>query len=154
MQGQPTLNPTELGIELVGLPTPESQSLLQLNSDGSVATPGLSNFSRDALALADAGAWRGALGVESPGAMVVATIADTDWTGSDPYIAAKTISGILSTDVPIVDLDLSEVLFADVPAKQANWAQVYRVVTSTDTVTFYATASPTESLPIQIKVVR
>jgi hypothetical protein len=63
MQGQPTLNPTELGIELVGLPTPVVQSFLQLNPDGSVATPGLSSFSRDALALADAGAWRGALSV-------------------------------------------------------------------------------------------
>ena len=63
MQGQPTLNPSELGIELVGLPTPVVQSFLQLKPDGSVATPGLSNFSRDALALADAGAWRGALSV-------------------------------------------------------------------------------------------
>lgn len=82
------------------------------------------------------------------------SIATGDWTGSGPYTAAKTVSGILSTDVPILDLDLSAVDFANVSAKQSDWAQVYRAVTSADTVTFYALTQPTETLAVQIKVVR
>lgn len=82
------------------------------------------------------------------------SIATGDWTGSGPYTAAKTVSGILSTDVPFFDLDLSAVAFGDVSAKQADWAQVYRAVTSADTVTFYALTQPTETLAVSIKVVR
>jgi hypothetical protein len=84
------------------------------------------------------------------------TIADTDWTGSEaPYTAVKTVSGLLSTDRPIVDLDLSAVAIGNVAAKQADWALVYRAAaTDTDELSFFATEEPTESLVIQIKVVR
>jgi type 1 glutamine amidotransferase len=95
---------------------------------------------------------------ESIGAATTAlysvTVAPGDWSGSDPSTAAKTIAGILATDTPIVDLDLSSVLFADWADVQADWTLVSRAATSTDTVTFYATSTPTESLPIQIQVVR
>jgi hypothetical protein len=84
------------------------------------------------------------------------TIADTDWTGSEaPYTAVKTVSGLLSTDRPIVDLDLSAVAIGNVVAKQDEWALVYRAAaTDTDELSFFATEEPTESLVIQIKVVR
>jgi hypothetical protein len=84
------------------------------------------------------------------------TIADTDWTGSEaPYTAVKTVSGLLSTDRPIVDLDLSAVAIGNVAAKQSDWALVYRAAaTDTDELSFFATEEPTESLVIQIKVVR
>jgi hypothetical protein len=84
------------------------------------------------------------------------TIADTDWTGSEaPYTAVKTVSGLLSTDRPIVDLDLSAVAIGNVAAKQDDWALVYRAAaTDTDELSFFATEEPTESLVIQIKVVR
>jgi len=79
----------------------------------------------------------------------------TDWTGTDPYVATKTVSGILSTDAPIVDIDLSSVTFADVADTQSDWALVYRVEASADDeVKFYATDEPTEDLDVQIKVVR
>jgi hypothetical protein len=84
------------------------------------------------------------------------TIADTDWTGSEaPYTAVKTVSGLLSTDRPIVDLNLSAVAIGDVEAKQDDWALVYRAAaTDDDELSFFATEEPTESLVIQIKVVR
>jgi hypothetical protein len=84
------------------------------------------------------------------------TIADTDWTGSEaPYTAVKTVSGILSTDRPILDLDLSAVAIGNVAAKQADWALVYRAAaTDTNEISFFATDEPTESLVVQIKVVR
>jgi len=79
----------------------------------------------------------------------------SDWTGSDPYTAVMTVSGILSTDAPIVDIDLSSVTYADVPDVQADWALVYRVAaTDDDELTFYATAEPTEDFDVQIQVVR
>ena len=79
----------------------------------------------------------------------------SDWTGSDPYTAVMTVSGILSTDVPVADINLSSVTFADVEAVQADWALVYRVAaTADDELTFYATAEPTEDLTVQIQVVR
>lgn len=79
----------------------------------------------------------------------------TDWTGSDPYVATKTVSGILSTDVPIVDIDLSSVTFANVADTQTDWALVYRVEASADDeIKFYATEEPTEDLDVQIQVVR
>jgi hypothetical protein len=83
------------------------------------------------------------------------TIADTDWTGSGPYIATKTVTGIASTDRPIADLDLSAVSFADVEDKQADWALIYRVEASgTNEIKFYAINEPTQSLVVQLGVVK
>ena len=83
------------------------------------------------------------------------TIADTDWSGTDPVTAVKTVSGVLATDRPLIDLDLSSVAFADVETKQTEYAKLYRVAaTDTDEITFYALEAPTESLDILIKVVR
>jgi hypothetical protein len=80
-----------------------------------------------------------------------------DWTGSEaPYTAViDDVTGILSTDRPIVDLDLSGEDFADVAAKQADYALIYRAAaTDDDEMSFFATDEPTEELVIQIKVVR
>jgi len=79
----------------------------------------------------------------------------SDWTGSGPYIATKTVTGLLSTDTPIVDIDLSGATYADVPDIVAEWATVYRVEASAaNTLKVYATAEPTKSFSLQIKVVR
>lgn len=84
-----------------------------------------------------------------------ATLSSASWTGSSaPYSYALTVTDILSTDIAKVDLDLSSVLYADVEGKQTAWANVYRVVSSADTLTFYAHEAPTVDLPIQIEVVR
>jgi hypothetical protein len=83
------------------------------------------------------------------------TIATGDWSGTDPVTAVKTVSGILSTDKPLIDIDLSAVAFADVEDKQTEYAKIYRVAaTDANEITFYALEAPTEELVIQIKVVR
>ena len=83
------------------------------------------------------------------------TIASGDWSGTDPVTVAKTVSGVLSSDRPLIDLDLSSVTFADVETKQAEYAKLYRVsATANNQITFYALEAPTESLDILIKVVR
>ena len=83
------------------------------------------------------------------------TIATGNWSGTDPVTAVKTVSGILSTDKPLIDIDLSAVAFADVEDKQTEYAKIYRVAaTDDDEITFYALEAPTEELVIKIKVVR
>jgi hypothetical protein len=103
--------------------------------------------------------WVGISGSASGGGAEVeyytTTIATTDWSGTDPVTAVKTVSGILSTDKPLIDIDLSSVAFANVVAKQTEYSKLYRVAaTAADTITFYALEAPTEELVISIKVVR
>ena len=82
------------------------------------------------------------------------TIPTTSWTGaSAPYTKAVTVLGITATDKPIIDLDLSSSDYADVASIETAWSKVYRAVTSTDTITFYASEVPTIAIPITIKVV-
>jgi uncharacterized membrane protein len=82
----------------------------------------------------------------------------SDWTqasSSDPWIATKTVTGILATDAPIVDINLSAVAFADVGDVQGDWALVYRVEASAaNQLKFYALDEPTENFTVQAKVVR
>jgi hypothetical protein len=82
----------------------------------------------------------------------------SDWaqaSGTDPWIATKTVTGILATDTPIVDINLSAVAFADVDAVQGDWALVYRVEASDDDeIKFYAQDEPVEDFTVQIQVVR
>ena len=84
-------------------------------------------------------------------------LAAATWTDQTGYFTTDiTVSGILSTDKPVVDLDLSAATVAEVADIQAAWGTIYRATTTTDTITFYALEAPTfpEDTDIQIKVVR
>jgi hypothetical protein len=76
------------------------------------------------------------------------------WTGSAPSTATITVTGLLSTDKPIVGLDLSGVAFASVFDVQTAWNNVYRVVATANTLQLFASLTPTQNLPIQIQVTR
>lgn len=79
---------------------------------------------------------------------------DTTWSGTaPPYTKTVTVSGILSTDTPIIDVVMSGTYSTDTARAEA-WGYIYRAVTADGSITFYATEKPTVSLPIQIKVVR
>jgi hypothetical protein len=83
-----------------------------------------------------------------------ATITTASWTGTtSPFTNATTVSGILATDTPIIDIVLTGT-FADDEDIIENWGGVYRAETTADVVTFSATDLPTVDLPIQLKVVR
>jgi hypothetical protein len=82
------------------------------------------------------------------------TTLDAVWTGSSaPYSKTVTVTGILETDTPIIDVVMSGTYATD-EARQEAWAGIYRAVTANNSITFYATEKPGVSLPIQIKVVR
>ena len=86
-------------------------------------------------------------------AVLTATL-NTSWSGSSaPYSKTITVSGILATDTPIIDIVMSGTYSTD-EARIEAWGYIYRAVTANGSITFYATEKPTVSLPIQIKVVR
>jgi hypothetical protein len=81
--------------------------------------------------------------------LVVAT-----WAGSAaPYSYALTITDILSTDKPFVDF-IASTTYATALLEEADWLNVYKVVSSTDTITLYAHEKPTVALDINIEVIR
>lgn len=78
-----------------------------------------------------------------------------DWTGaSAPYSKAVEVIGVLPTDVPDIDLDLSTADYGDVATMQNEWSNIYRATTSADTVTFYTHVVPTMDLSFTLKAVR
>jgi hypothetical protein len=86
-------------------------------------------------------------------AVYTATL-DTTWSGvAAPYSKTVTVTGILATDTPIIDVVMSG-MYATDDARIEAWGYVYRAVTGVDSITFYATDKPIVELPIQIKVVR
>ena len=85
---------------------------------------------------------------------VYTTTLDTTWTGtSAPFTKTQTITGILATDTPIVDVVMSGTYATD-EARQEAWSNIYRITTANNSITLYAKEKPTVSLPIQLKVVR
>jgi hypothetical protein len=63
------------------------------------------------------------------------------------------VTGILSTDNPIIDVVMSGTFSTDT-TRNKEFGKIYRAVTNTNSITFSADGAPTVSLPIQIKVVR
>lgn len=87
-------------------------------------------------------------------ATYTATLPYTSWTGSSaPFTKEVTVSGILSTDNPVIDI-VQTGTYATDQAMVTNWALIYRAVASNGFITFYATAIPSADIPIQVKVVR
>lgn len=78
----------------------------------------------------------------------------TTWTGSAaPYTQSVSVSGLLATDNPIVDIVPSDT-FATAEAQMEAYGNLYRMVAGNNTLTVYATEKTTVAIPIQIKVVR
>lgn len=74
----------------------------------------------------------------------------TTWTANTQTVS---VSGILATDNPVVDV----VLGSDADANEAYleaWGKVTRIVTADGSATLYATDVPETAFTIQLKVVR
>jgi len=83
-----------------------------------------------------------------------ATLQAANWSGSEaPFSQSVSVSGILSTDTPIIDVVMSGTYDTDIE-RSSQWNYVYRAVTEANSITFYAKTKPTIDLPVQIKVVR
>lgn len=78
----------------------------------------------------------------------------TNWSGSEAtYTQTISVSEILATDSPIIDVVMSGIYSTDESRIEA-WGYIYRAVTADGSITFYATEIPKVEIPIQIKVVR
>lgn len=85
---------------------------------------------------------------------LTATLPSASWTGSSaPFTKAVTVTGILATDNPLIDIVPSGVYATD-QTMLTNWGKIYRAVTSANTITFYATEVPSADIPFIAKVVR
>ena len=78
----------------------------------------------------------------------------TSWSGSKaPYTQNVTVSGILSTDRPILDMVCSGTYATD-QSREEGWLNIYRAVTAANRITFYAHEKPTVSIPFYAQVTR
>jgi hypothetical protein len=83
------------------------------------------------------------------------TIPTTGWVGSvAPFTRAITVTGIAELDRPTIDIDFSDVAFANVEDHTDAWSSIYRAVTTENTITFYAKEVPTVQIKVIAKVVR
>lgn len=82
------------------------------------------------------------------------TLLADGWTGtSAPFSQEITVNGILETDKPKVDVVVSGA-YATAETEVEAWGYVYRIVTSQNGVTAFATEKPEVSLNIQMEVLR
>ena len=82
------------------------------------------------------------------------TLTADGWAGeAAPFTQDVTISGVLATDSPIIDLVPSDT-YADAIVQDEQWGQIYKAVTSADTITFYAKEAPTVALTFKARCIR
>ena len=87
-------------------------------------------------------------------ALYQATIGTT-WTGSAaPYTQTISVSGIKSSDTPIVDVNLANVTYSNKDKVIEAYSSIYRITTNNNSITVYSDEKTTTSVPIQLKVVR
>lgn len=78
---------------------------------------------------------------------------NTTWEGTGPYTKTVSVTGMLATDTPIIDIIMSGTFSTD-RSRSAEFAKIYRAVTAAGSITFYAEEKPTVSLPVRMLCVR
>jgi len=75
----------------------------------------------------------------------------TSWVGSvAPFSQDISITGVLSTDKPIIDIVMSGDYVNDKLIEE-EWNKIYRIVTGSNKITVYADEKTTLVIPIQLK---
>lgn len=77
----------------------------------------------------------------------------TSWSGSGPYTQDITVTGILASDKPTMDIVPSST-FATAEAQLEAYENIYRFTTAANKITVYSKEKTTTSIPIQLKAVR
>lgn len=87
-------------------------------------------------------------------ALYTGTLTSSGWTSAAPYTQTLSISGILSTDVPVVDVVLSSTSSTAISQTEA-WSCVSKIETAAGSITATCLEEkPAIDIPIQLKVVR
>lgn len=89
-------------------------------------------------------------------ASYTATLTVAGWTGSAaPYTQEATVTGILASDSPFVDVDMSGLTSADeMTAAQDAFGLILKATAGAGKITFAASDKPDVALTVKIKVVR
>ncbi len=97
-----------------------------------------------------------AIGQKASTAAYTALFSADGWSASAPYSQTVSVTGLLSTDNPLVDVSLSDAGTAEAgKARTDAWTFVGRVEAGAGTVTAYCyEEKPTVDLPVILKVVR
>ena len=83
------------------------------------------------------------------------TFSASEWSSSVPHTQTITISGIKSTDTPLIDLDMSSATVSNGTQLTEQWALIGRVTTGTDTITAYCYSDiPTLDIPVNIMTIK
>ena len=78
----------------------------------------------------------------------------TTWTGTEaPYTQTISVVGMTSNDNPIVDV-VPSTTFETAKTQISEYGKIYKITTSTDSITVYATEKTEEVVPIQLKCVK
>lgn len=89
-------------------------------------------------------------------ASYTATLTVAGWTGTAaPYTQEATVAGILASDTPFVDVDMSGLTTADdMAAAQDAFGLILKATAGAGKITFTASDKPDVELTVKIKVVR
>lgn len=84
------------------------------------------------------------------------TLTVAGWVGDEaPYTQSVTCTGMLASDKPFVDVDMSSASTADELSALADaWANVLKATAAANAITVTAAEKPGSAVPIKIKVVR
>lgn len=77
------------------------------------------------------------------------------WSAEEPYSQAVTVNGLIASDSPFVDVDMSDADTAgEMNALQEAWGGILKAQATANAVVFTASSVPDIDVPIKIKVVR
>lgn len=91
-----------------------------------------------------------------PGAVsqVFTATIGTTWTGSEaPFTQTVSVSGLLASDRPVVDIIPAET-FATAENELDAWAAIYKITTADGSITAYAAEKTETAINIQMVVIR
>ena len=137
--------------------TEQDGSILHTPDPGIVAEAGTplnaQNMNRIEQGIADCAA---AVNGKASQMEFTATIPMTGWTGNetDGYTRSITVTGMLATDTPIIDVNLGGRTLSQIDAILDAWACVVRISTSAGRITVLADDIPAAAIPIQGRCIR
>lgn len=86
---------------------------------------------------------------------IKATLLATGWSATEPYTQTVVANGLLGSDEPLWEVDMSKATsYDEKKAFNAAWANILDADSGTNSATFEFMAVPEIDIPIKIKVVR
>ena len=84
-----------------------------------------------------------------------ANLSMDNWIDNTDYVTQTiSITGILASDEPVIDISVTNLSAVGRQAVASAWCEVYYISTADGSITAEARTAPTTDIPIQIMVVR